>query len=298
MVEIGRLLTAMVTPFDRDGEVDVGQVRQLTGALLDSGSDGLVVAGTTGESPTLTLKEKWRLFAEVKQAASGRGAVIAGTGNYSTRESIELTQEAERIGVDGVLLVVPYYNKPSQEGMFRHFETIARSTSLPCILYNVPSRTSCNLAADTVIRLSQIPNIVGIKEASGDLEQSARIIEHAREDFRVWSGNDQDTLPLLAIGGHGVVSVLSHIVGAQIKSMIDAWFVGRTAEAATIHRRLTPLVKAMFLVSNPIPVKFALNELGMQVGAPRLPLTEPDENTASAIRVELSRHHIDLPVPV
>jgi 4-hydroxy-tetrahydrodipicolinate synthase len=298
MEDIGRLLTAMVTPFDRDGEVDFGQVRVLTGALLDSGSDGLVVAGTTGESPALTLKEKWRLFAEVKKAAGGRGTIIAGTGNYNTRESIELTQEAERIGVDAVLLVVPYYNKPTQEGMFRHFESIARSTSLPCILYNVPSRTSCNLAADTVIRLSQIPNIVGIKEASGDLEQSARIIEHVREDFRVWSGNDQDTLPLLAIGAYGVVSVLSHIVGAQIQSMIDAWFDGRTANAAAIHRRLMPLVKAMFLVSNPIPVKFALNELGMQVGTPRLPLTEPDESTASAIRAELSRHHIDLPVPV
>jgi 4-hydroxy-tetrahydrodipicolinate synthase len=298
MDNIGRLLTAMVTPFDRDGEVDWGQVRRLTNALLDSGSDGLVVAGTTGESPTLTLKEKWRLFAEVKQATGGRGAVIAGTGNYSTHESIELTQEAERIGVDGALLVVPYYNKPTQEGMFRHFEAIARSTSLPCILYNVPSRTSCNLNSDTVIRLSQIPNIVGIKEASGDLEQSARIIEHAREDFRVWSGNDQDTLPLLAIGGYGVVSVLSHVVGTQIKTMIDAWLDGRTANAAAIHRRLTPLVKAMFLVSNPIPVKYALNELGMQVGSPRLPLTEPDESTASAIRGELSRHHIDLPVPV
>jgi len=298
MADIGRLLTAMVTPFDGDGQVDYDQARHLASALIDSGSEGVVVAGTTGESPTLTLKEKWRLLTEVKRAVGGRGCVIAGTGNYSTQESLELTQEAERLGVDGVLLVVPYYNKPTQEGMFRHFEAIARSTTLPCILYNVPSRTSCNMAADTVIRLSQIPNIVGIKEASGDLEQSARIIEHAREDFRVWSGNDQDTLPLLAIGGYGVVSVLSHIVGVQLKTMIDAWLEGRTAEAAAIHRRLTPLVRAMFLVSNPIPVKFALNELGMRVGPPRLPLTEPDESTAAAIRTELSRHRIDLPVAV
>jgi 4-hydroxy-tetrahydrodipicolinate synthase len=298
MANIGRLLTAMVTPFDRDGQVDYDQARRLATALLDSGSDGIVVAGTTGESPTLTLKEKWRLFTEITRAIGGRGSVIAGTGNYSTQESIELTQEAERLGVDGVLLVVPYYNKPTQEGMFRHFEAIARSTSLPCILYNVPGRTACNLAADTVIRLSQIPNIVGIKEASGDLEQSARIIEHAREDFRVWSGNDQDTLPLLSIGAYGVVSVLSHIVGQQIKTMIDSFLEGRTSDAAAIHRRLTPLVKAMFLVSNPIPVKFALNELGMQVGAPRLPLCEPDESTANAIRAELARHRIDLPVAV
>lgn len=298
MADIGRVLTAMVTPFDRDGQVDYDQARQLATALIDSGSDGLVVAGTTGESPTLTLKEKWRLFTEIKRAVGSRGSVIAGTGNYSTQESIELTQEAERLGVDGVLLVVPYYNKPPQEGLFRHFEAIARSTTLPCILYNVPGRTSCNMTSETVIRLSQIPNITGIKEASGDLEQSARIIEHAREDFRVWSGNDQDTLPLLSIGGYGVVSVISHIVGQQIKTMIDDWLEGRTSEAAAIHRRLTPLVKAMFLVSNPIPIKFALNELGMRVGLPRLPLTEPDETTASAIRTELARHRIDLPVAV
>jgi len=298
MTEIGRLLTAMVTPFDAAGNVDMGQARALASALLDSGSEGLVVAGTTGESPTLSFREKCELFAEIKRFVGDRGAVIAGTGNYSTRESIELTREAESLGVDGALLVVPYYNKPTQEGMFRHFEAIAQSTSLPCILYNVPSRTACNMSSDTVVRLPQIPNIVGIKEASGDLEQSARIIEQAREGFRVWSGNDQDTLPLLAIGGYGVISVASHIVGVQIKAMIDAFFDGRTAEAARIHRRLTPLVKALFLVSNPIPVKFALNEIGMRVGSPRLPLTEPDEATAAAIRAELARQHVDLPVAV
>jgi 4-hydroxy-tetrahydrodipicolinate synthase len=298
MQEIGRLLTAMVTPFDNEGQVDVEQAKQLASALIDSGSDGLVVAGTTGESPTLTLKEKWRLFTEVKRAVNGRGSVIAGTGNYSTQESIELTHEAERLGMDGVLLVVPYYNKPTQDGMVRHFEAIARATSLPCMLYNVPSRTSCNMSADTVIRLSHIPNIVGIKEASGDLEQSARIIEHTRDDFYVWSGNDQDTLPLLSIGSYGVVSVASHVVGVQIRQMIDAFLDGRTSEAAAIHRRLAPLVKALFLVSNPIPVKFALNQIGMRVGAPRLPLTEPDAATADAIRTELARHRIDLPVAV
>src|SRR6266542_3684415 len=189
MTEIGRLLTAMATPFDRDGQLDAAQAGRLARALLDSGSDGLVVAGTTGESPTLTLKEKWKLFAAVKQAVGGRGAVIAGTGNYSTAESIELTQEAEKIGVDGVLLVVPYYNKPTQEGLFRHFEAVARSTRLPCILYNVPSRTSTNMTAETTVRLSHIPNIVGVKEASGDLAQAARIIQGVRDDFRVWSGN-------------------------------------------------------------------------------------------------------------
>lgn len=298
MAEIGRLLTAMVTPFGSDGQVDFDQARNLATALIDSGSDGLVVAGTTGESPTLSLKEKWRLFTEVKRAAGRRSSIIAGTGNYSTQESIELTQEAERLGVDAVLLVVPYYNKPSQEGLFRHFEAIARSTALPCILYNVPGRTACNMTADTVIRLSHIPNIVGIKEASGDLEQASRIIEHTRDDFHVWSGNDQDTLPLLAIGGYGIVSVASHLVGLQIRAMIDSFLAGHNAEAAAIHRRLTPLVKALFLVSNPIPVKFALNAVGMRVGSLRLPLTEPDEATAAAIRAELARHRIDLPVAV
>lgn len=298
MAEIGRLLTAMVTPFSSDGQVDFDQARNLATALIDSGSDGIVVAGTTGESPTLSLKEKWRLFTEVKRAAGRRGSIVAGTGNYSTQESIGLTQEAERLGVDAVLLVVPYYNKPTQEGLFRHFEAIARSTALPCILYNVPGRTACNMSADTVIRLSHIPNIVGIKEASGDLEQSARIIEHARDDFHVWSGNDQDTLPLLAIGGYGIVSVASHLVGLQIRAMIDSFLAGHNAEAAAIHRRLTPLVKALFLVSNPIPVKFALNAVGMRVGSLRLPLTEPDEATAAAIRAELARHRIDLPVAV
>jgi 4-hydroxy-tetrahydrodipicolinate synthase len=298
MAEIGRLLTAMATPFDREGQLDTAQAGRLARALLDSGSDGLVVAGTTGESPTLTVKEKWRLFAAVKQAVGGRGAVIAGTGNYATAESIELTREAERIGVDGILLVVPYYNKPTQEGLFRHFEAIARSTSLPCILYNVPSRTGTNMTAETTIRLSHIPNIVGIKEASGDLAQAARIIENTRDDFRLWSGNDEDTLPLLSVGGYGVVSVASHLVGTQIQEMITSFVGGDRERAAAIHRRLLPLVKALFLVGNPMPLKYALNQVGFEVGAPRLPLCEPDEAVAEQIRAALARQRIDLPVAV
>ena len=298
MVEIGRLLTAMATPFDREGQLDVAQAGRLMRALLDSGSDGLVVAGTTGESPTLTLKEKWRLFTAVKQAVGGRGAVIAGTGNYATAESIDLTREAEKLGVDGVLLVVPYYNKPTQEGLFRHFEAIARSTRLPCILYNVPSRTGTNMTAETTIRLSHTPNIVGIKEASGDLAQSGRIVENTRDDFHVWSGNDEDTLPLLAVGGYGVVSVASHLVGTQIKDMIEAFTGGDSTRAAAIHRRLLPLVKALFLVGNPVPLKYALNQVGFDVGAPRLPLCEPDETVAEQIRAALARQRIDLPVAV
>lgn len=298
MVEIGRLLTAMATPFDRNGEVDFNQAGRLARALLDSGSDGLVVAGTTGEAPTLTTKEKWQLFATIVKAAGGRGAVVAGTGNYNTAESIELSREAERIGVDALLLTVPYYNKPSQEGLFRHFEAIARSTSLPCILYNVPSRTVIDMSAETTIRLSHIPNIIGIKEASGNLAQISTIIQGARGDFRLWSGNDEDTLPILAVGGYGVVSVLSHLVGAQIQQMIQAFVNGSNEKAAEIHRRLLPLVKAMFLIGNPAPLKFALNQIGFNVGEPRLPLVLPDEPTAAKIRDALAAQRLDLPVTV
>jgi 4-hydroxy-tetrahydrodipicolinate synthase len=298
MTEIGRLLTAMATPFNAEGEVDLNQTVRLAQALLDSGSDGVVVVGTTGESPTLTEKEKWSMFAAVKRAIGGRGAVIAGTGSYSTAESIHLTQEAEQIGVDGVLLVVPYYNKPSQEGLFRHFEAIARSTRLPCILYNVPSRTVTNMTAETTIRLSRVPNIVGIKEASGDLAQIGRIIENTRDDFLVWSGNDEDTLPILSIGGYGVVSVASHLVGSQIQDMIQAFLAGNTGKAAQLHRRMLPLVKALFLIGSPSPLKYALNHVGFPVGSPRLPLVEPDEEIAEKIRAELARQRIDLPVSV
>lgn len=294
----GRLITAMATPFDREGDLDLTQAGRLAQALLDSGSEGLVVAGTTGESPTLTEKEKWALFAGVKRAVGGRGAVIAGTGSYSTAESIRLTGEAEQIGVDGVLLVVPYYNKPSQEGLFRHFEAIARSTRLPVMLYNVPSRTVTNMTADTVIRLSRIPNIAGIKESSGDLAQIATIIENTRDDFLVWTGNDDDALPVLSIGGYGLVSVASHLVGEQIQAMIQAFVGGESERAAQIHRRLLPLIKALFLVGNPQPLKYALNHVGFDVGQPRLPLVEPDEDVAEKIRAELARQRIDLAVAV
>lgn len=294
--EPGRLLTAMVTPFDEGGEVDYEQARKLALALLDSGSEGVVVVGTTGESPTLLREEELRLFAEVKSAVGERGAVIAGTGSNSTAEALEATRGAEEAGVDGCLLVVPYYNKPTQEGLYTHFRKIAESTRLPCILYNVPSRTVTNLSAETTIRLSQVDNIIGIKEASGDLEQIARIASGTGPDFRIWSGNDTDTLPMLAVGGYGVVSVASHLVGRQISQMIYEFVKGDTQKAAEIHRHLLPLVKALFAVSNPIPVKFALNHLGFRVGKPRLPLTEPDEKTAALIKDTLKGYHIDLPV--
>jgi 4-hydroxy-tetrahydrodipicolinate synthase len=298
MTEIGRVLTAMVTPFDAEGNVDYEQVKRLAVALLDSGSEGLVVTGTTGESPTLTNEEKLRLYETVRSAIGQRGALIAGTTNYNTAESIELSREAARCGVDGFLLTVPYYNKPPQEGLYRHFRAIAEAVDLPCILYNVPSRTSLNMTAETTLRLAEVPNIVGIKEASGDLVQIARIIEGAPQGFRVWSGNDDEILPILAMGGYGVVSVAAHLVGAQIQEMIAAYLAGRIDEAGALHRRLLPIFKVLFVVSNPIPVKYALNQVGMRVGAPRLPLCEPDEATGNQIMTVVNRYRIDLPIGV
>lgn len=290
----GRLLTAMVTPFDTEGNVDYAQARKLAKALLDSGSDGVVVAGSTGEFPTLTHDEKLRLFSEVKSAVNDRGTVIAGTGNYNTADSLKLTTEAEKIGVDGCLLVVPYYNRPTQGGLFQHFAEIARATKLPCILYNVPSRTITNLTAETAVKLSHIDNIIGVKEASADLDQITRIISEAKKDFIVYSGNDSDTLPILTLGGYGVISVASHLVGLQIKHMIDVFLRGKTSEAEAIHRSLLPLVEALFVVSNPIPVKYALNHVGFPVGKTRLPLTELDDKSRIIMEEVLKKHAVDL----
>jgi len=296
MKELGRLITAMVTPFDEKEEVDYEQAKKLALALIASGSDGVLVVGTTGESPTLVRAEEYRLFREIKAVVGDKGTVIAGTGSNSTAEALVATREAEKIGVDACLLVVPYYNKPTPEGLYQHFKTVAESTSLPCIMYNVPSRTVVNMTADTVIRLSKIDNIIGVKEASGNFEQIAKIIQETDDDFFVWSGNDTDTFPIMALGGYGIISVASHLVGKQIKQMIDSFVDGKVAEAAAIHRRLLPLVNALFIISNPIPVKYALNQVGFRVGKTRLPLTEPDEKTAMIIKDTLKNYTIDLPV--
>ena len=298
MTEIGRLLTAMVTPFDQGGQVDYGQARDLATALLDSGSDGLVVAGTTGESPTLTTEEKLRLFVEVKAAVGDRGAIIANTGNYSTAESIDLSVEAEREGADALLLVVPYYNKPPQEGLYQHFKAIAQSVNLPCILYNIPSRSAVNMGHDTTIRLSHIDNIVGVKEACGDMDQVSRIMDGAREGFRIWSGNDNDTFHIMAMGGYGVIGVASHLVGTQCKAMMGMLLEGDIEKAASEHRRLHPLLKVLFVVSNPIPIKYCLNKVGFRVGDPRPPLVPADEKTAARIDQVIDRYRVDLPVAI
>jgi 4-hydroxy-tetrahydrodipicolinate synthase len=296
MKELGRIITAMVTPFDRKGKVDYEQAKKLALALLASGSEGLVLAGTTGESPTLIHEEELQLFSEIKKAVGKKGSIIAGTGSNSTAEALEFTKGAEKIGVDACLLVVPYYNKPTQDGLYHHFKLIAENTSLPCILYNVPVRTVTNLTAETTIKLSHIPNIVGIKEASGNMEQITKIIADTRDDFIVWSGNDSDTLPMLSLGAYGIISVASHLVGKQINDMVYSFIKGNTNKAAEIHRHLLPLVNALFVIANPIPVKYALNCIGFNVGKPRLPLYEPTGEVARSIQEIVKKYKIDLPL--
>jgi 4-hydroxy-tetrahydrodipicolinate synthase len=296
MAQLGRLITAMVTPFDEHGEVDYAQARKLANALLDSGSDALVITGTTGEGPTLSSEEKIRLYGEVKEAIGDRGHVIAGTTDNNTAASIELNKEAEEVGADALLLTVPAYNKPPQEGLYQHFKAIAGSTNLPCVLYNVTSRTSLNMTDETTIRLSHVDNIVGIKEAGSDMDQITRIIDGAKDGFRVWSGNDNETYYMMATGGYGVVSVASHLVGNQISQMMGYLLEGDVENAAAEHRRLLPLFKVLFVMSNPIPVKYSLNQVGFNVGQPRLPLVPPDEGSASRIRAVLANYDIDLPI--
>ncbi|CRK82818.1 4-hydroxy-tetrahydrodipicolinate synthase [Neobacillus massiliamazoniensis] len=283
-MNFGQVLTAMVTPFDQNGEMDFNATRLLVNYLIDNGSDGLVVAGTTGESPTLTTDEKVKLFQFVVEVAAGRVPVIAGTGSNNTRASIALTKLAEESGVDGILLVAPYYNKPSQEGLFQHFKVIAESTSLPIMLYNIPSRSVVNISVETIVRLSQIDNIVSIKEASGDLDAMAQIISQTPEDFTLYSGDDGITLPVMAIGGAGVVSVASHVIGNEMQAMINQFKNGAVQEAASQHRALLPIMKALFAAPSPSPVKAALNLRGIHVGEVRLPLVPLNEEEKQALQ--------------
>jgi 4-hydroxy-tetrahydrodipicolinate synthase len=294
MKKLGRCLTAMVTPFTESGEVDYEQAKKLALALLDSGSDGVVVAATTGEAPTLTWDEELRMFEEIKAAVGDRGTIVAYTGSNSTAEAVEATRDAEKIEVDAYLSVVPYYNKPTQEGIYQHFKAVAESTSLPIIMYNIPSRVVVNMTPDTIARLSQIDNIVGVKEANGDMVHVAETISKAREDFCIWSGNDNDTFAIVALGGYGSIGVVTHLVGKQVRKMMDYILDNNVKEAAAIHRHLVPLVKALFIQPNPGPVKYALNQVGMRVGAPRLPLLPPDEKAAAAIMEVVNKYTIDI----
>jgi len=294
---LGRLLTAMATPFDAtNGSLDLDQAKRLATALLDSGTEGLVVCGTTGESPTLSNHEKLALLEATVQVAHARGAtVIAGTTTYNTAESIELSREAARLGVDGILGTVPYYNNPPQEGLFQHFRAIARAVDLPVILYNIPARSPRNMEASTTLRLArEVPNIVGVKEASANLKQIGEIIRDAPTGFRVWSGNDADILTIMALGGYGVVSVAAHLVGQQIAELMRAFVAGDTARAAELHHRLMPLVDALFVTSSPIPLKYALNKIGMSVGPTRLPLVPIDLKSQAIMDAALATTRVDL----
>ena len=296
MAEIGRLLTAMVTPFDDDGEINYKKARKLATALINSGSDGLVIGGTTGESPSMSNDEKIRLFAEVKEEVGEQAAVIAGTTDNNHRNSIELSKEAEGVGVDGLLLTVPAYNKPPMDGLYEHFKAIAAATSLPGILYNVPSRTSLNMDHATTLKLAEIDNIVGVKEASNDPVQITQIIDGSPDGFRVWSGNDDETFSIMCTGGYGIVSVAAHIIGKQIQSMMGKILEGDVESAAAEHRRMLPIFKAIFWVTNPVPIKYAVNRAGMDIGGTRLPLWGPDEAFKAKFNPVMDDYDVDLPV--
>ncbi|RDI47400.1 4-hydroxy-tetrahydrodipicolinate synthase [Falsibacillus pallidus] len=283
MINFGRISTAMVTPFDSKGNVDFEKTASLVNYLIDNGTDSLVVAGTTGESPTLSSEEKVALFKHVVKVVDGRVPVIAGTGSNNTHASIELTKKAEAAGVDAVMIVAPYYNKPSQEGIYQHFKAIADSTNLPIMAYNVPGRTAVGISPDTVVKLSKIPNIVAVKEASGDLDAMTEIIANTADDFALYSGDDGLTLPVLSVGGTGIVSVASHVAGNEMQEMINAFFNGELKEAALLHQKLLPLMRGLFAAPSPTPVKTALQLKGLDVGSVRLPLIPLTEQERSKV---------------
>jgi len=275
MVDLGRVLTAMVTPFKDDLSVDYKKAAELAKYLIENGSDGLVIHGTTGESPTLTHEEEYELYRVVKKAIKGKAKLIAGTGSNSTATSIKSTKEAEKIGVDAAMIVVPYYNKPSQEGLYQHYKAVARSTKLPIIIYNIPGRTGINMLPVTVARLAkEINNIVGLKDATGNPEQTKATKELVPNGFTIWSGDDGLTLPMMKVGAVGVISVASHLVGKEIAAMVSAFHKGDLKKAEEIHERLMPIFKVLFITANPTPVKAALEMVGKPVGKLRLPLIE------------------------
>ncbi|MGE0228426.1 MAG: 4-hydroxy-tetrahydrodipicolinate synthase [Dehalococcoidia bacterium] len=299
MTEIGRLLTAMVTPFRADGSVDYDQAGELAKALLASGSDGIVLTGTTGETPTLSIEEQVEVWRAVRRAVGPDAMLVGGASTNSTAESLEMVTQGADAGMSALMFTVPYYNKPPQEGLFRHFRTLAEATPLPCILYNIPGRTSLNMTAETTLRLArEVPNIVGIKEASGDMAQVGAIVDGAPAGFKVWSGDDSAAVDIVARGGWGVISVASHLVGRQIGEMLAAAAAGQIEEARRLEAGLMPLFNVLFVETNPIPVKFALNHVGFRVGGLRLPMIEASEAAQAQVVAELAKHRVDLPIPV
>lgn len=279
----------MITPFTADGKVNYAVAEKLAVHLVNSGSDGLVVCGTTGESPTLTWAEEMDLFKLIRQAVGDKATIIAGTGSNSTHEAIEATQKAATLGVDATLQVVPYYNKPPQAGLYQHFKAIAEAVpDLPMMLYNIPGRTGQNLLPETIARLAEVPNIVAVKESSGNLDQTSHLRSILPSGFSVYSGDDSLTLPMLAVGAQGVVSVASHLVGTQLQQMIQTFFQGNVQHALKLHLQLLPLFKVLFLSTNPIPVKAALQLQGWEVGAPRSPLCEASPEVLEALKTVMT----------
>ncbi len=287
-----RMMTAMVTPYNEDLSVNYAKAAELAEYLCDNGSEGLVVCGTTGESPVLSDEEKLKLYQTVQDRVGERVPVWAGTGCNDTAAVVELSQAAAKTGVAGIMVVAPYYNKPTQEGLYQHFRKVAESVTLPVMLYNVPGRTSSNLLPETIARLSEVENITAVKEASGSMDQVSQLLSLIPERIKVYSGDDSLTLPLMALGAHGVVSIASHVIGLAMTEMITAFVAGEVGKASRLHRELFPMFKGLFVTTNPIPVKAALNIMGHDMGGYRLPLTPPTESEQAFLRQLLERYHL------
>jgi 4-hydroxy-tetrahydrodipicolinate synthase len=287
MARFGRVVTAMVTPFTDDLSLDVDRAQELAGWLVDHGSDGLVVTGSTGESATLSDEEKVTMWRAVAEAVGDRATVIAGTGTYDTAHSIHLTEEAEKAGADGILIVTPYYNKPPQRGLLEHFTRIAGATSLPILAYNIPGRTGLRIEQDTLLRMAEVENIVAVKDSTGDFDAIAHLVRAAPDGFEVYCGDDWATFGYVCLGAAGVVSVAAHVVGERIRQMIDQLEGGDVASARKLHYELLPVFDAMFITSNPIPLKKAMELIGQPVGPPRLPLVEANGDETSRIEAVL-----------
>lgn len=292
--EWGKLLTAMLTPFSDDGGVNYREAARLAAYLVDvQKNDGIVVNGTTGESPTLTESEKLQLLSTVLEVVGDRASVLFGAGTYNTAESIHLTREGERRGAHGIMLVNPYYNRPGQEGLYAHFSTVAKETGLPVLLYNIQPRSAINMETSTLLRLAEIPNIVAVKEASGMMGQIADVAAQAPDGFRVYSGDDGLTLPILSVGGHGLVSVVAHVVGTDLKELIEV-FPSNPARAREIHQRLIPVFKGMFAYPSPVPIKYATSLNGFDCEDVRLPLVRLDDDQKQAVQASLANVIVSL----
>ena len=292
---LGEVLTAMVTPFKRDGSLDLDSFRALARHLVDNGSDGLVVTGTTGESPTLADDERFQLCAAALEEVGDRATVVAGTGTYDTRHSVHLTERAHELGVDAVLVVTPYYNKPPQRGIVAHFEAVAAATDKPVVVYNIPGRVAINIEPQTITQLAGIENVKAVKQANDDLAQAKHIVETGLD---LYAGDDDLVLPFLELGGVGGVCVHTHVVGPQVKELTRLWNAGEHDAARTLDRELAPSIELLRVAPNPIAIKAALNLLGHEVGGHRLPLVDPTEDEVERVRDCLARLGLLAPAAV